>query len=83
MPRLLIATNAIPRHSERRPRLYGAITLFAKHVLSLAKGNLGRGRLPGSQSSYRQMLTPSTRPSFRPARLSMTVVTPAAPLVED
>jgi len=58
MPRLLIATNTIPRHSERRPRLYGVITLFAKES--------GAGQAPASQSSYRQMLTPSTPPVLPP-----------------
>src|SRR3972149_2743547 len=37
-------------HSERRPRSYGATTVSAKHVLSLSKGNLGRGGLPLSQA---------------------------------
>jgi len=38
-------------HSERRPRLFGARTVAAKHVLSLSKGNLGRGVPPFSRQT--------------------------------
>ncbi|TET96574.1 MAG: hypothetical protein E3J29_05435 [Dehalococcoidia bacterium] len=35
-------------------------------------GIWGGATSPFSQTNYRQMLTPSTPPSFHPARLSMT-----------
>ncbi len=36
------------------------------------EGIWGGATSPFSQTNYRQMLTPSTLPSLRPARLSMT-----------
>ena len=36
------------------------------------EGIWGGATSPFSQTNYRQMLTPSTPPSFHPARLSMT-----------
>ena len=36
------------------------------------RGIWGGATSPFSQTNYRQMLTPSTPPSFHPARLSMT-----------